>query len=111
MRNARRSISARNFSNSLVYSRTAPSGAGAGLSQTIHAVFSVSKRGMRIISVPGINAYPKAWLTSRTAQDQQLTHTECDSHCNNFDQYRESGIHWGSQAIEFKRIISISVIF
>src|SRR5580704_2303120 len=86
MRKARRSISAKNLSSSLVYSRTAPSGAGAGLSQTIQAVLSVPKRAMRIISVPGINAYPRAWLTPLTAQDQRLTHTACDSRCNIFDQ-------------------------
>src|SRR5450755_2476936 len=86
MRNARRSISARNFSSSLVYSRAAPSDAGAGLSLTIQAVLSVSKRAVCIITIPGINAYLEGRLTSRTTQDQRLTHIDCDPHCNIFDQ-------------------------
>src|SRR5882757_433981 len=103
MRNARRSISARNFSSSCVYSRTAaPPGVGAGLSQTIQAVLSVPKRAMRIISVPGINAYPLGWLTSLRAQDQRLTHIDCDSHCNIFDQTFRAASSGGRNPLNLK---------
>src|ERR1700733_9434736 len=111
MRNARRSISAKNFSSSLVYSRTAPSGAGAGPSQTIQAVLSVSKRAMRIISIQGINAYPQGWLTPRTAQDQQLTHIACDSRCNIFDRYLGAKSSGGRNPLNLKESIRFRVFF
>src|SRR5579862_6071329 len=88
MRNARRSISARNLFSSCVCSRTTPLGAGAGPSHTIQAEVSVSKPDMpRPLAsteslLRGINAGRACWLTGGPAQDQRLTHILRDVPCN-----------------------------
>src|SRR5580693_1451206 len=88
MRNARRSISAKNLFSSCVCSRTAPLGAGAGPSHTIQAAVSVSKPDMpRPLAsteslLPGINAHRVGRLTEGPAQDQRLTHILRDVACN-----------------------------
>src|ERR1700722_15051109 len=41
----------------------------------------------RTVTIPGINGYPSLRLTPGFAQDQRLTHTDCDSHCNILEQH------------------------
>src|ERR1700722_17043660 len=87
MRNARRSMSARNLSSSRVCSRTAPLGAGAGPSHTIQALGSVSKPDIpRPLASTGSTRYGYNACGSRrltaSSQDQRLTHIDFDPPCN-----------------------------